>query len=411
MTSLVPENILREQRMLADKRQLQSGEDGVFRIWQDYASPYSHKVMTYMNYKDIPYKRMQITMDVYMNEIVKLVGQSTIPVILTPDNQVMQDSTPIMEWFETQYTHKPAIPEDPRLAFCMWLLEEFADEYMPRLHMHTRWGNEQNRQTMSHRIARGLTFGNASQDPKNLAPFLLGRQSGFDQHLGLAGEAVRNNVDQQILDLLAILEEHFKHHQFLLGFKPSLADFSLYGPLRIHLFNDPNSNEIMELNGPRTCRWMDTIFELGDNRGCVGQTEFGDWIDLNQGLPETLTKLLAFVGKTYIPFAKAGVEARKEKIKNFEVEVYGEVASFSSHVYRDWSFEQIQLRYQALGAKDKAFMDEVLISVSVLPALMSDEILHNGLFDGFTPPFVKDGNCDARVKHKKEKAAKKVKSV
>ena len=125
--------------------------------------------MTYMNYKGIPYKRMEANIDIYMGEIPALVGQSIIPVILTPDNQVMQDSTPIVEWFESQYQAKPAIPEDPRLAFIMWLLEEFADEYMPRLHMHTRWGNEQNRRTLSHRIARFMAFGKSDVEPADVS--------------------------------------------------------------------------------------------------------------------------------------------------------------------------------------------------------------------------------------------------
>jgi glutathione S-transferase len=406
MSDSIPGNILREQQTMADARELKAGQENFYRIWQDYTSPYSYKVMTYMNYKGIPYKRMNANMDVYMGEIVELVGQTIIPVILTPDNQVMQDSTPMLEWFESEFTDKSAVPEDDRLQFLMWLLEEFADEYMPRLHMHTRWGNDQNRNTMSHRIARGMSFAKADVGAKDLAPFLLDRQSGFDQHLGLAGDDVRSNIDQQILDLLVILEDHFKHHQFLLGFKPSLADFALFGPLRVHLFNDPQSNEIMEVNAPRTCRWMDTISELGDTRGCVGQTEFGGWIDLDKGLPESLASLLAFVGKTYIPFAKACAMAGKNKEKSFTVEVYGIKATFSTHQYRVWSFEQLQLRYQNVPDAAKDYLDHILVGAEVMPALMAYEVVHNGLFDGFTPPFVKDGVSDARVKHMKAKAAK-----
>lgn len=405
MSEVIPANILREQKTLADARELKPGEESLYRIWQSYPSPYSYKVMTYMNYKGIPYKRMEANMDIYMGEIPALVGQPIIPVILTPDEQVMQDSTPIIEWFESQYKEKPAIPEDPRLAFIMWLLEEFADEYMPRIHMHTRWGNEQNRQTLSHRLARFMAFGKSDVESADLAGFLLERQSGFDKHLGIGSDAIRSNLDQQLLDFLAILEDHFKHFQFLLGFTPSFADFALFGPLRMHLFNDPQSNEIMEINAPRTCRWMDTIADLGDTRGCAGQVEFGDWIDLSQGLPETLAKLLSFVGKTYIPFAKACAVAGGNKEKSFEAKVDGQVATFATHQYRVWSFEQLQLRYQALNGDDKNFIDAILTEATVLPAMMEGEVIHNGLFDGFTPPFVKDGVSDARVKHMKEKAA------
>ncbi len=402
MSRKIPANILREQKTLFDSRQLKPGQESFYRIWQDYASPYSHKVMSYMNYKGIPYKRMQTTLEVYMGEIVELVGQSIIPVLLTPDEQIMQDSTAILEWFEKEYNFNSAIPEDEMLAYLMWLLEEFADEYMPRMYMHTRWGNEQNRRTISHRIARGFSFGNSEVSPGDIAPMLLERQSGFCQYLGLTGDSAQKSMDRQILELLSILEEHFKDYQFLLGFKPSLADFSFYGPLRIHLFNDPQSNEIMEINAPRTCRWMDTISEFGDSRGCVGQTEFGDWIDLHNGLPHTLEHLLRFIGKTYIPFAHACAIVSGEKKKYYGVNVDGVMATFSTHQYRVWSFEQLQLRFQALSDISKETIGK-LLPESEIPRVMLQEVIHNGLYDGFTPPFIKNGVCDARVRHLKEK--------
>ena len=403
MAKPIPANILREQKTLKDSRELKAGQEDFYRIWQSYASPYSYKVMSFMNYKGIPYKRMEADLNANMSEIPRLVGQSIIPVILTPDEQVMQDSTPILQHFEKQYPEKATIPDDKRLEFIMWILEEFSDEYMPRMHMHTRWGNEQNRNTISHRIARGVAFGSPSAKTSDMAKFLLSRQSGFDKHLGLSGDDVRANMDQQILDLLEILEEHFKEHQFLLGFKPSMADFALFGPLKVHLFNDPQSNEIMEVNGPRTCRWLDTISDLGDSRGCAGQTEFGDWINLDNGLPESLEKILGFVSKTYFPFAKACAIAGKDRNKTFSAEVYGVEASFSVHQYRVWSFEQLQLKYQALAGQDKHFIDEVLTASQILPKFMEGEIVHNALYDGFTPPFIKDGIADARAKHLKSK--------
>jgi len=406
MNKTVPANIQQEQKSMSSSRQLNAGEENHYRIWQAYGSPYSQKVMSYMNYKGIPYKRMEVNMKVMTDDITKLVGQSIVPVILTPDEQVMQDSTPILQYFETTYPEKPTIPDDPRLEMIMWLVEEFADEYMPRLHMHTRWGNEQNNRTLGHRLARGFTYGDPQMTPQMLAGTISARQDGFNKHLGLGDESIKPNIDEQILDLLAILERHFLHFQFLLGFKPSMADFALYGPLKAHIFNDPQSNEIIEINAPRTCRWLDTIMDLGDTRGCAGQTEFGEWIDLDDGLPKSLEELLEFIGNTYIPFAKACAIAGKDRNKTFTATVYGAEATFSVHQYRVWSFEQLQLKYENLDGSDKLFIDEIFANAAILPTLMKGEIVHNGLFDGFSPPFIKDGIADARAKHLKEKGRK-----
>jgi len=401
-TNPIAANIAQEQKLHDESKRLKPGQEDLYRIWQAQESPYSYKVMTFMNYKGINYKKVRGNMQ-ELEWIKKVAGQSIVPVMLTPDGQVMQDSTPIMMDLEAKFPAISTVPADTRLAFIMWLIEEFSDEYMPRIHMHTRWGNAQNQQALSHRIARGITFASADVDTQSLAPVLLNRQSGFDKHLGLVGETARASMDQQLEDLLAILETHFLEHQFLLGFKPSIADFALYGPLKVHFYDDPQSNEIMETKAPRTCNWIQTISDLGDTRGCAGQTEFGDWIDFENGLPESLQALLSFIGKTYMPFAVSGAKACIRREKSFEAEIYGVQATFSAHQYRAWSFEQLQLRYQSLSEDDKASLEPHLVEASVMPAMMADGILHNGLFDGFTPPYIKDGIPDARIKRIREK--------
>jgi hypothetical protein len=278
------------------------------------------------------------------------------------------------------------------------------------MQMHTRWGNEQNRQTISHKIARNILYGIPGMQVKDLAPVILNRQSSFNIHLGLESDEAKANMDQQVLDLLAILEQHFEQHQFLLGFKPSVADFALFGPLKIHLYDDPQSNQILETQAPNTVEWLHTIMELGDTRGCVGQTEFGDWIDVNNGYPESLSALLCFIAKTYIPLSNATVEAVKAKEKTFEANIYGVSATFSTHQYRTWAFEQLQLRYQHLSDSEQAKLLPLLNETDVMPSLMENGILHSTLFDGFTPPFIKDGIPDARIKYLKEKG-KKMKQV
>jgi glutathione S-transferase len=405
MSDLIPDNILRQQQAFVNSCELNSGEENHYRLWQNYASPYSQKVMAYLNYKGIPYKRINVNVESMMSEIAERVGKPVIPVIITPDDQVMQDSTPMLEWFEGHYSQKPAIPDDNRLAFLMWLLEEFSDEYLRRIHLYTRWSNELNSSAISHRLARTLTYGMPGVESSELAPFFRERQTGFYNDLGLSDRRVHQSVETQLHDLLSILEAHFQHFQFLLGFSPSIADFAFYGSLKGHLFNDPNSAHILEVHAPRTCQWLDTLSELGDSRGCVGQEAFGDWINLDKDIPDTLKELLAMVGKTYIPFALASALAAQKGDETFQAKIYGQSASFSTHPYRVWSFEQLQIRYQSLTERDKEQVQTLLTEANVLPDMMAGDIYHNGLFDGFTPPFIQGGVCDAEIKRQKQQAS------
>ena len=394
--------ILIEKELHEKSRVLLSGQEDHYRILQTQSSPYSHKVMTYMNYKGIPYKRIHANqMDISWG--IKTVGQSIVPIVVTPDEQIMQDSTPILEHFEKQYPQPATIPDSPMLSFFMWLLEDFADEYLQRLQMHTRWGNDLNIETASHKIARNFAYGVPKLDIKSLAPVIQARQKKNDILLGLEGDAERQNLDQQILDLLCILDAHLEQSQFLLGNRPSMADFAFYGPLMIHLYSDPQSNHILETNAPRVCNWLLTIQDLGDTRGCAGQTEFGDWKDTETDLPATLIELLKFISQTYIPVGRATAKASVAREKRFETTVYGVKTTFGTIHYKAWAFEQTQLRYQALTSETKAKIDGVLLETGILPGLLEDGVLHNGLYDGFTPPFIKDGIPDARIKYLKEK--------
>lgn len=142
----------------------------------------------------------------------------------------------------------------------------------------------------------------------------------------------------------------------------------------------------------------------------MGQTEFGDWIDLNNGCSDRLTAPLCFIAKTYIPLGNAIVEAVKTKEKTFEANIYGVSATFSTHQYRAWAFEQLQLRYQHLSYSEQAELLPLFNETDIMPRLMENGVIHSTLFDGFTPPFIKDGIPDARIKYLKEKG-KEIKQV
>ncbi|MFX5801492.1 hypothetical protein ABTE09_20500, partial [Acinetobacter baumannii] len=62
-----------------------------------------------------------------------------MPTVATPDDQGMQDSTPIIEALEAKFPVRPVHPADPALAFISVLIEEFGDEWGNTLMFHHRW--------------------------------------------------------------------------------------------------------------------------------------------------------------------------------------------------------------------------------------------------------------------------------
>lgn len=57
--------------------------------------------------------------------------------------------------------------------------------------------------------------------------------------------------------MLSILETHFDQHDYVLGGRPTLADFALMGPLYPHLYRDPVPGCMMRTEYPLVCEWIE----------------------------------------------------------------------------------------------------------------------------------------------------------
>ena len=56
--------------------------------------------------------------------------------------------------------------------------------------------------------------------------------------------------------ILSALEKHFGRHDYVLGGRPSLADFALMGPLYGHVFHDAVSGFRLKANYPLVAEWV-----------------------------------------------------------------------------------------------------------------------------------------------------------
>lgn len=393
-------NLERQAREVAEQETLADG-DTAYRLIEDATSPYSAKVRAYLHFKELRYRRMRATFPLYMRTIAEQVGFPTLPVLWTPEGDVLTDSTPLLRWLEARHPAPRALPEDPRVLFLSELVEDFADEYMPRFSMHYRWGNAISRETLSHRIARRLAYG-TPVDPRDLAPGVLARQSGFDVHLGL-DEATRSDVDAQFGELLGILDALLERQSFLLGERPSPADFAVYGQLWAHSYRDPFSMHLLELHGPRTCTWLDELTDIGDARGAVGRTAFGDHGPFDVAA-ERLAPLLRMVASTWVPVGAASAAASVERRKQIELSIRGVPTTMSTNHYRAYAFEEVQRCFDGLDPDARADVSRALSAAGDFRPLLDGPRLHNGLYDGLGPPLVRDGIGDNRVKHRKQKS-------
>ena len=116
-------------------------------------SPYSVKVRSYFRYKGIPHRWIPRSLDTE-GEYQKFAKLPLVPLVVTPEKEGIQDSTPIIEHVEGLHPEPSIHPGDPVAKFISVLLEEFGDEWGNKWMFHYRWAREADILSAAGRIAR-----------------------------------------------------------------------------------------------------------------------------------------------------------------------------------------------------------------------------------------------------------------
>ncbi len=117
-------------------------------------------------------------------------------------------------------------------------------------------------------------------------------------------------VETAYCELLDALDEHLLHFPYLLGGRPSIADFGLMAPMYAHLARDPVPATIMKNRAANVFRWDQRM-----NLARIGDGEFPDCAETypaNDEIPATLEPVLRLVFKDWGPQLLADA-ARYEK--------------------------------------------------------------------------------------------------
>src|SRR5579862_3923709 len=110
----------------------------VYRIFGNELSPYSVKVRSFFRYKGLAHEWF-VRNPSNEAEYQRHAKLPLIPLVITPEGQGMQDSTPIIEHFEARFADPSIHPTDPALRFLSALIEEYADEWGNKPMFHYRW--------------------------------------------------------------------------------------------------------------------------------------------------------------------------------------------------------------------------------------------------------------------------------
>ena len=273
---------------------------GKYVLWGANWSLYTAKVRPFMIKKGVDYVEVCPSHPHYMGHIMETVGYFTVPVLETPDGEIIADSTRIMEYLDAKFPDPPMLPEDKALAALAYLIHSFGSEGLTKSAMYQRWNTTyENRLFARNEFERTL-------DTHATADFFAVSMRSFLPVLGIGlDHQVDVTVEQSIDRLYESLNAHFLRYPYILGGLPSLADYGLMGALYAHHGRDVSSSNRMKVDAPAVYRWIETMLRppIVDQEVWDVPPEFFSVDEL----PDTLRAFLKLVGENFIPETAATI--------------------------------------------------------------------------------------------------------
>lgn len=270
-----------------------------YTLWGTPHSLFTGKVRSYLIKKQVPFVERMASDPRFLNDIVPAVGHRVIPVIESPRGDLIQDGTAIIDYVEAEDNAVSITPPGPVQQVVAQFLDAFGSNYLMPAAMHYRWSYRAEQELfLQAEFARAVPVALPYEQRLELADNVMARFNGFLPNLGVDEQTIPA-IESAYLQLLDALELHFRAHPYLLGGRPSLADFGMMAPLFAHLARDPVPAALMRTRAPNVARWterMNTARIEDDDYGDPGGT-FPD----ADALPVTLEAVLAIAFAQWQP--------------------------------------------------------------------------------------------------------------
>ena len=214
-----------------------------------------------------------------IREIKRRTGMAMFPVVVTPEDELWQDTSDILDRLEALHPEPPLYPTTPVQRVVSYLMELYGDEIGALPAMHYRWSFDESIEKVV------VDFSMPTGDSEGGHGFAK-KMRGALPFLGVTSETIPA-IEAHTAELLDHLSEHFTSHRYLLGDAMSLADCGLMGPLYGHLFRDAVPSKLLYTTAFQVCAWIERM-----NRPPRDQA---GWLP-DDALPETLRPVLSTPG-------------------------------------------------------------------------------------------------------------------
>ncbi len=323
-----------------------------FRIFGAEVSPYSVKVRSWFRYKGIPHEWI-VRSPATQEEFQKYAKLPLIPAVATPEDEGLQDSTPIIEKLEERFPDPSIHPDDPVAAFVSALLEEFGDEWGNKWMFHYRWARPEDQRATAGRLVDIMAPGAEGDAREGAVQGIIGRMTGRVWFVG-SSEQTAPQIERSFQEGLARIEAHLEGRPYLFGGRPAFGDFGMWGQV-YNAWTDPTAGGIIRERAPRTQEWIERMLEPKAE---------GDWEPWSALEPTLAPFLREQVGTLFLPWSAANATAIAAGDEEFTVELASGTWTQKPQKYHARSLARLRERYAAVS--DKAALDPVLEAAGCL---------------------------------------------
>ena len=319
-------------------------------------SPYTRKMLALLRYRHIPYRMLwgghHMPPQDYPTPKVRL-----LPTVYfrgaDGELEATVDSTPIIRRLEAEVDGRSVIPADPELAFYNELIEDYADEWLTKAMFHYRWHHEADRRNAGPMLTYWSDNTLPEADARDRADQFTKRQ--FDR-LYVVGSSplTAMTIEQSYHRLVSILDNLIQLKGYVLGSRPSSADFAIFGQLSQLGVVEPTPSAVMGQRAPRVRAWLDRIEDLSGF-----EPADDDWFTAEE-VRVALAPLLGEIGRVYAPFLRANAEAGAAGKDEFEAQIDGRPWTQPTFPYQIKCLHSLRSAYGALPGDVKRSVAPVL---------------------------------------------------
>jgi glutathione S-transferase len=264
------------------------------------ASLYTAKARSYLRKRRIDHVERVVGDPRYTGEVMPRIGRWIIPVLQTPEGELIQDTVDIIDHFEaTAPPEDSAYPATPVHRCVAHVLELFGGEGLLRPAMHYRWDfDETNLEFLSRDFGLALAPSATEEDRARAFAAASERMRRATRSVGVT-EKTATAIERSYERFLSLLNAHLATAPYLLGGRPTIGDFGFVAPLYAHLARDPHPSLLMKRRAGRVWRWVERMNAPVSDAG-----EFLDYpqtLLADDAIPETLRALLRYVGEELVP--------------------------------------------------------------------------------------------------------------